>query len=183
MYAQVLQDIYQGDVIVNFHFLLPPLGEPISLQTQGSQINKVPISQVTNSYSNGNETLLANSFIGKGMIITQTCDIQRRKYLSVCPIHDFSKIKTDLASEGLDEKRIQSFEKQVKEQKVGYFFYLPAMTFGDGKNIGECYVDLQVINSVPRENISNYPRLIGLSDKGRHWLDFKLMSLFGRPFE
>ncbi|MGH7245935.1 MAG: hypothetical protein ACREBJ_01545 [Nitrosotalea sp.] len=183
MYAQVSQDIYQGDVIVSFHFTLPPLGEPVSLQVQGSQINKVPISQVTNRYSSGNETLLVNSFVGNGMIITQTCDIQRRKYVSVCPIHDFTKIRTDFISEGFDEKRIQAFEKQVKEQKVGYFFYLPAMTFGDGTSIGECYVDLQVINSVPRENISSYSRLIGLSDKGRHWLDFKLMSLFGRPFE
>ena len=184
MFVQVSTDaIYQGDVIVGFHFIVPPLGEPTSLQLNGNIFTKTSISSVLNAYQTGCETLIVNSLISNGMIITQTCDIQRRKYISICPIHNFTTITEELTQEGLELKRIQNFIEQIKQQKINYYFYLPTIIQDDGNKIEEGYVDLQVINSVPRENINNYSRLITLSDKGRHWLDYKLINLFGRPFE
>jgi hypothetical protein len=184
MYLRVSSnDIYQGDIIIDFHFIVAPIGEPISLQLKRSILTKVPISSVANRYKTGNETLLVNSFIANGMIITQTCDVQRRKYIAISPIHNFNTIAVELTNEGLEQERIKNFVEQIKQQKINYYFYLPPITLEDGSKIEEAYVDLQVINSIPRENVSKYKRLTTLSDKGRHWLDYKLMNLFGRPFE
>lgn len=183
MYSDISPDaIYQGDVVLNFSFIAPPLGEPIAIQSSGNSLIKTPISAVSNPYSSGSETLVVNSFRASGMIITQTCDIQRHKYISLCPIHPFNEIREKLAQEGLEEKRIQNLMESIKQQKVNYYFYLPPAIL-DEIRVEESYVDLQVINSVPRENVSNYQRLITLSDKGRHWLDYKLINLFGRPFD
>lgn len=183
MYADISPDaIYQGDIIVNFNFIVPPLGEPTSLQQTKDSLNKVPLSKLTNAYSRGSESLIVNSFRTNGMIITQTCDIQRRKYISLCPVHPMINIENELAEEGFGKKRIRDFIDTLQKQKINYYFYLPEITVNKVK-LEEGYADLQVINSVPTQNISNYQRLVTLSDKGRHWLDYKLMNLFGRPFE
>ncbi len=183
MYSDPSPDaIYQGDIVLNFSFIVPPLGESIIIQSSGNSLIKTPISSVSSPYSSGSENLLVNSFRASGMIITQTCDIQRRKYISLCPVHPFNDIREELTQEGLEEKRIEKFIESIKQQRINYYFYLPPAILNEVR-IEESYVDLQVINSAPRENISNYQRLITLSDKGRHWLDYKLINLFGRPFD
>lgn len=174
-------EIYQGDIISNFSFIVSPLGEPITIQTDAGNLKQIQLSKIQHPYKEGKETLLVNSFLADGMIVSQTCDIQRRKYISICPVHRLTKIIKDLTNDGWVEKQIKNFVDTLRKQNVNYYFFLP-QGIVDGTSIEESYVDLQMINSFPTANIERYARVLALSDKGRHWLDFKLISLFGRPF-
>lgn len=186
MYAQIDPDtIYQGDIVLNYHFMVAPLGNPSVIRAESDKVKILPLDQVTQPYStDGKELLVANSFVAKAMIITQTCDIQRREYIAVCPIFKLNVLVEKFQTDGWEETRIQKFIGNLKAQNVGYYFYLHAASLDTGHiTIEESYVDLLQINSVRQTNIKNYQRIYSLSDKGRHWLAYKLNCLFGRPIE
>ncbi|OGG11575.1 hypothetical protein A2Z00_05075 [Candidatus Gottesmanbacteria bacterium RBG_13_45_10] len=185
MYAFITDDdYYQGDLIVNYHFIVPPVGPPVLIQQNTRSIELQPLTGITNAYqANNKERLVANSFIANAMVITQSCDILRREYVSVCPVFPLEKYKTDLASRSIPESKINDTIGNIINQKYNYFLYLPKAEYPEKHiSIEESYVDLMVINSLPNANLKNYSRLISISDKGRHWLGFKLSMLFGRPF-
>ena len=127
------------------------------------------------------EKLIVNSFLANAIIITQSCDIQRREFISVCPVYEVSNIIEKLSKDGSSQNKIDSFLGTLRKQEINYYFYLPAYKT-DSVNIEESYVDLQLVNNLPSGNISLYRRYISLTDQGRHWLGYKLSTLFSRPF-
>ncbi len=184
MYAlpTVEQPFFQGDLLSNYSFIVPPLGKQFVFIGDAVSSIVVELSAKEDAYMDGKkEQLIANSFRSSAMIITQTCDIQRREYISVCPIFDLAVLKSKYTNYGWGENRINNFIEDLKNQKQNYFLYLPAHT-SENVNFSESYVDLQVINSMPSSNVTNYHRFLSLTDKGRHWIGFKLSNLFGRPF-
>lgn len=174
--------LYQGDIIKEFHFIVPPTNELQVLEkTNDGNFIPNPISQMPSPYATGKATVAVNSFLANAIVISQTCDIQRRDYIHICPVYQLSLLTQELIDKGYSANRIDNVFKDLKSQKINYYFYLPATSI-DGVTIEESYVDLQLICMLPQVNISLYNRFISLSDKGRHWLSFKLINLYGRPF-
>ncbi len=173
---------YQGDILLNYNFITPPIGKPYVFKENGTSSSVVALDSLQAPYAVDNkEKLIVNSFLANAMIITQTCDLQRRDFISVCPVFPFTTIKNKLAENSWGEQRINSFITDIKSQKVNYYFYLPPYSL-DTIQVPESYVDLQVINAMPLANLSSYSKIISLSDKGIHWLGFKLSFLFARPY-
>ena len=176
------EEVFQGDILKDFHFIVQGLGPPLALVRNGTEIQVSPLQELNNPYSEGKkENLIVNSFMSNAMIITQSCDIDRRDYINVCPVHPISNIRQRESLRGLTGNRIDNLIKDIRLQKVNYYFYLPQTQF-ENLLLEESYVDLQLFNSVPAENIKQYQKQVSLSDKGRHWLSYKLSTFLGRPF-
>ena len=145
--------IYQGDLIKDFPFLIFD--------------NKT----LTKGFENNVETKLEiKAKLGLIMVLSQTCDIQQRENIIVCPVYkmqdfDFNKEETE----------------SIKKRKTGYWFYLPRQAIG----IDESIADFQTIYYVPKDLLNQYKsnKILTLTDWGRHHLDWALSNYFGRPIE
>lgn len=145
--------LYQGDLIKDFPFLI---------FEKDTLIGKFETDIETK--------LEVRARLGLIMIISQTCDIQHRENVIVCPVYkmqDFSFNKDEAES--------------IRKRKTGYWFYLPKL-----ENIlDESIADFQTIYYVPRDflNQSKLNKIITLTDWGRHHLGWALSNHFGRPIE
>lgn len=171
--------VHQGDVIEGYFFTALDQEQPKIVETSSAG-TEVKEPQETTFFSTDTCKLVTNFKKSKGMVITQTCDTQRRDFIQVCPVYPISTLEQDLSREWAAD-RIRNHLGQLRNGKLGYNFYLPEITLDDC-HMEESYVDLQLVTSVRNGGISNYPRLIALSDMGRHWLSFAIMTYYGRPF-
>jgi len=144
---------YQGDLIKDFPFFI--FDEHINLE---------------NVISKTEAKIEINAKLNTIIILSQTCDIQRRKNAIICPVY-----KMDEFSFNSDDT------DSIKKRKTGYWFYLPPL---DGV-IEESIADFQTIYYVPRAVIDNYKKnkIVTMSDWGRHHLSWALNNYFGRPVE
>ena len=145
--------LYQGDLIKDFPFLIFDKEEPIENFTQ-----------------DGETKLNINAKLSLVMILSQTCDVQRRKNIIICPVYkvkDFEFSKDELI--------------KIKKRRTGYWFYLPEI---EGV-LEESIADFQTIFYASRKLIENYKsnKIATLSDWGRHHLGWALSGYFGRPIE
>lgn len=157
--------LLQGDIVVDFPF--PFFEESIEFlkaDTEGKLESTTDIPFSTSS----DEVVKAYAKQMKVMMISQTCDIQRRERISICPVHPISVVPS---------KHLDSLRKR----KINYWFYLPNL---DGR-IEESIADLQGIISLPRKLVLSYlnNKRITLSHWGRHHLCWALQGYFGRPIE
>lgn len=175
-------EILQGDLIKDYNFVVPPTDELQVLErTSENKFKAVPISSTTDPYSTGQVSVIANSFVSNAIIISQSCDIQRRDYIHLCPVHKLSNLRAELTSKGYELERINNTIDSLKLDKTSYYYYLPASN-DDGILVEESYIDLQFVGMIPLVNMKSYTRILSLTDLGRHRLSFKLINLYGRPF-
>jgi hypothetical protein len=186
-YRNTLPNIFmQGDIIEKYPFSYIPTtndyifirdnnGAP-SLFSTGNEDGEV----YNNEYQE--EQLVVNSKLNNIILLSQTCDLQRRESIMIAPVFDLSFLKQNLQEEGKNEQEINSQLGLLKnnkfEKQFHYYFYLPAFS-----GFPERYIDFNLIQSIPRDNIKIEKRILSLSDKGRHWLSYKLNTFFGRPVE
>ena len=179
LYASIHPTIvHQGDILSDCFFTaLDSDTKIVETSLSGTEIKESPDSVL---FSSESKKLVTNFKKSLGIVITQTCDIQRRDFIQICPVFSLESLKTEI-SKSWDANRVNNHLGQLKNGKLGYYFYLPEVTLDD-YHLDESCIDLQLVTSVRRESILNYPRLVALSDVGRHWLSFSLMSYYGRPF-
>ncbi len=172
----------QGDIIIDYPFIVPTTDELkiIERNIDGS-LKTTPISQTQNPYLTSKAFVIANSFMSDAIIISQSCDIQRRNYIHLSPVKKISLLIQELSDKEYDEKRINNVIDSLKDEKINYYFYIPG-DFVGGVTLEDSYVDLEVVGIVPLANLSPYNRPVTLTDLGRHRLSFKLINLYGRPF-
>jgi hypothetical protein len=93
------------------------------------------------------------------LVISQTCDLQRRPFVQVCPIHDFEHLKRELMAGGKSEQGSESVIASVRSRGVNYFFYL-----AENAELGikEGYADLNFISTVARAQLQSLPRIATL---------------------
>jgi hypothetical protein len=105
------------------------------------------------------------------ILISQTCDAQRRENILVAPIFTFSEME----GRGVKPDTL----KDVRLRRINYWFYLPPL---DGV-LEESLVDLQQIKFSSRIDIDNRKstKIITLNDWGRHHLAWSISNFFGRP--
>jgi hypothetical protein len=170
MYADIISvdsnTLYQGDVISDFQFHILESGQPI----KRNETNHFELSEKADEQS----TLLAiESKKITVMILSQSCDIQRRNNVIICPVYNLNEFVTDKA---VNADRLRS----IRERKIYYWFYLPGFN-----NLPESIADLQTMIYVPRTALEKHlsKRILSLSNLGRHHLGWTLANYFGRPIE
>lgn len=158
---------FQGDIIKDF---------PFFIYDSATAIEKV--SETTFSLRDNNDPAPSSLYavetrISKILLLSQTCDIQRRKHVMACPIYEIESLLEDGT---LNTKRAEALRKR----QINYWFYLPEQ--GDEK---ESLADLQTIFYIPKRILDQYAdsRIVSLDDWGRHHLCWALANYFGRPIE
>ncbi|MBX9906390.1 hypothetical protein K2X96_00660 [Patescibacteria group bacterium] len=153
--------LYQGDLIEDFPFH--------DLDSHSSVVRNESGTLVEQATEDQNYLALIETKKRTVMILSQTCDIQRRTHVIVCPIFDLQEYSRTISRDKVEA---------LKKRTINYLFYLPAHG-----NFQESFADLQQIHYVPLETMNSYKdkRVLSLSDLGRHHLSWSLASLFGRP--
>ena len=100
------------------------------------------------------------------MVITQTCDLERRNFVQVVPVYG---VRTLSASK----------QVSVEKNEVNYLFYLPAVEPGIGE---KSFADLSQITSVHSSYIKEAKLAKRLSNEARARLQMHLANFHGRPF-
>jgi hypothetical protein len=162
------ETFFQGDIIKDF---------PFFIYDSAKALEKV--SETNFSLQDETDTIASPSLFvvetrrTKVLLLSQTCDIQRRKHIMACPIYEVDSLLEDGT---LNTKRVEALRKR----QINYWFYLPEQ--GDEK---ESLADLQTIFYVPKRMLDQHlsSRIISLDDWARHHLCWTLATYFGRPIE
>ncbi len=107
--------ILQGDIIHHYNFINLPGGEEPLIVRKITDLNPIikPLSQSTGIYASGRENLIANSFQLDAIIISQSCDIQRREYIHLCPIYEVQSILTQAETENWSPDKLRNYLKDL----------------------------------------------------------------------
>ncbi len=159
--------LYQGDIIADFPFYLFENNQPI----KKSKTGYFELDGVTEETDRSLFAIEARK--QNVMILSQTCDVQRRNNVIVCPVYD---LKEFIKDNTINSDRA----KEIRNRRIQYWFYLPEYT-----KLVESLADFQTMIYVPRTSIEKYTssRFITFSDLGRHHLSWSLATYFGRPAE
>lgn len=158
--------LYQGDILVDFPFPILEGSKQIKKNEDTGHF------ELDNSLPQNDKLAFATeSKIQTVMILSQTCDLQRRTNVIVCPVYGLDDFITDNTIKA-DAARL------IRTRRINYWFYLPTYL-----TLQESIADLQTMIYVPRTVIESYlpKRKTSLSDLGRHHLSWSLASYFGRP--
>lgn len=182
MYSPINKlNCYQGDIIKDFLFISLPVGKPKVIEKIAANSYKILDFTIPETEKEAGEQIVAvNAFVADAMIISQTCDIQLRDYIQLCPIFNLEHLKQELQNKGYDNDRLNSNIKLLGEDKINYYFHLQEYK-SESLNLEESYVDLVIHGIMPVSNIKDYKRILALSDLGRQRLAYKLINFYGRP--
>ena len=180
---------YQGDIIrdvpvtflpdkISKWFILRPSSDSKKLvdDVLRGEICKwfeaFPEGQLRDRWQHGQreEYVAAKASLLNVMILTQSCDLERRNYYQIAPIYPETKQKP-------------SSLEHLRENNLNYAFYLPAVT---PYITEDSYVELAHTCVVPK---AYFPRdsvaqriAARLTNEGRAALQAQLCNYFGRPF-
>ena len=148
--------VFQGDVLVDIPLVSIP---DISKLTTNPEKIEVPISR------------------SKVLVLSQTCDIERRPKIIVCEVFPLTLIEALRRQQGKSDEKILNELSSIRLQQMNYLFHL--QPYGSQP---EAYADFTLIHSVDPSLITTNKRVASLSHAGRHWLGYSLAQYFGRPF-
>jgi hypothetical protein len=145
--------LYQGDLIKDFPFLI---------------LKKETFSGKFDSHEEVRLEVPAK--LNTIMVLSQTCDVQNRENVLVCPVYEIQGF-------GFNKDEVES----IKKRRTGYWFYLPKL---EGI-LEDSVADFQTVYYVPKDflNSCKLSKFVTLSDWGRHHLCWALSNYFGRPIE
>ena len=156
--------LYQGDVITNFPF-------HIFKNSQSVKKNDAGYFEIDPDGDSEHTLHIVQASKSRVIILSQSCDIQRRKNIIICPVYNLVDFTTEntINADSL---------RNIRERKLYYLFYLPAFL-----DFPESIADLQTMLYVPKSVIEQFAgkKTISLDDLGRHHLAWSLATFFGRP--
>ncbi|HUI31658.1 MAG TPA: hypothetical protein VLX91_15725 [Candidatus Acidoferrales bacterium] len=172
--------LWQGDVIRNF--ILPVPTEQVYivrnppdplLPTTFSGGKNIPIkaiyepSDLQDAFFLGKEALLTDALLTNVAIISHSCDIDRKPFLTVAAVKPITVVTNKNRRENLKDL-----------YKVFEYFWLPL-----SDNLEESIVDFSVTYSVKAEVLRAKlnDRILSLTPEYRTKLRHKLQQYFGRP--
>lgn len=170
--------IRQGDILEYFYFTFFQKDKLQKISTDGVR------TQLDYSARNGetNFETVNKCLMLPAIIVTQTCDTQRRDYIQICPIFTLHSYELQIRASETDEAKVTSKLASLKGNKMNYYYFLESFHSGS-INLEESYVDLQFVNSIQRSIIDQFPRMVSFTDKAAHWFSYALMNYFGRPYQ
>lgn len=170
--------LFQGDGVAKFVLPEPtrkaliarPLEAPPSASPESDPKDILRVfgyDELADAFSGGRGAIVVGATLSTVVVVSQSCDVQRKPYLTVAAVRPLRLIENRQRRE--DVKRLD---------RMLEYFALPA-----GPNIEESFVDLTLLYSVPRELlISLLPnRLFSMSNSFRQSFQWAIMQFFGRP--
>lgn len=165
--------LFQGDILEDCPVVVLPSDLKILRPTETTSSGEenchyevVNVGQISDAFaSDGTETIVTKAYRTNIMIISQTCDITYRDFISIVPVFPITRID--------NENRKNS----LRQGKVNYRFYLP-----ESDGFEESYAEFTIINSVKKETLRIENRIISLTHYYRSHLVERLHSFFCRPF-
>lgn len=164
MYLDPVNTVYQGDILD--HFLFSSITQPTSDELDFN-------ADIPDDFS-----VTPRLSHGQALIITQTCDVSRRDFISVVPIFSIESYISALRKARKKEENITGELAQLKKQKIFYYYYIPEDI---QRGVNEGYADLTFINPFERSRLESLRRIARLDDYQRHTLAYKLGNLYMRP--
>jgi hypothetical protein len=176
-----LTSLFQGDILQDVPVVfMPPAGSgkwillrpslPVTLeQALAGNTPKIFRPFVAGSapeeWNTPDELVLAKATRRSIIIITQTCDLERRNFVQVAPVYP---------ARNLGESKQASLQKN----EINYLFFLPMEDLVPENS----FADLSQITSVHKSYLSQGNLQKRLSNEGRARLQTHLSNLHGRPF-
>jgi len=154
---------FQGDILQNFPVTILP--QEIQIFRRHETPSICPETDLSNAFSAGPEQVVAQAYKTHVIILSQTCDIQQREFVVIAPIQPITQVTNKQRRQGIVEGR------------VNYRFWLPSSDV-----LRESFVELTILNSVPKSMLNVHHRILSLSDMARHHLAETLHRFFCRPF-
>ncbi len=157
--------IYQGDIFKEQIIITIPPDLKLLRLDDDERYVLYALDELENAFKgNSSEALVANAVQTNVIVLSNTCDIDHREFVSIAPLFPLDIISnTDV-------------QRSIKERKINYMFFLPSS--------GECpdsYADLNLINSVKKEILNLDNRTSSLSEYAQRWLQDTLYRYFCRP--
>lgn len=174
--------LWQGDVLSNFVLPVPTAqvylvrNPPLPmLPTTLVEGKNIPIRAVyelndlTDAFSSTKEALLTDSLKTNVAIISHSCDIDRKPFLTVALVKPLSSVPNKGRREDL-KRNDRAFE----------YFWLPGSTA-----LEESVVDFTLVFSVKAELLKAKiaDRLLSMTAEYRYKFKYKIAQYFGRPDE
>ena len=179
MYVSVTPDnpsrFYQGDILDNFPFFI--FTDTYNLLERGNGAGQYEIRKTALLPVDQPEIITAMPIRPhRAILLSQTCDIQNNPTVIIAPVYSLDEVTADGR---LKPGHLDLLRKRRGAMKD--WFYLPPL---EGV-IGESFVDFSTIHYFPKALMSGHlhSRVVGLSDWGRHLLDWALGDYLGRPIE
>ncbi|MBI2429486.1 MAG: hypothetical protein HYV29_11960 [Ignavibacteriales bacterium] len=172
----------QGDVLNNFVIPVlqerlaivrnPPSGHQLNFQINGKEIPLKAIYEkddLPDAFATNKESLIVDSIKTQVAIISQSCDIDRKPFLTIAVVHPIQNISS------------QSKRDDLKRwDRVFECFWLPS----EG-NFAESYIDLSLLFSVHRDVLLPriVDRVLAMTSDYRYKLKHKFAQFYSRPDE
>lgn len=173
-----LNTLFQGDGIAKFVLPEPtqkpliarPLEVPQSASSESEPKDILRVfgqDELADAFSGGREAIVVGATLSTVVVISQSCDVQRKPFLTVAAVRPMRLIENTQRRE--DVKRLD---------RVLEYFALPP-----GPNIEESFVDLTLLYSVPRKLLVTFlpNRLFSMTSSFRQSFQWAIMQFFGRP--
>jgi hypothetical protein len=173
---------FQGDILDNVPVVfMPPAGSgkwvllrpsfPVTLAqalagNTPKSFRPFVAGTAPEEWSTPDELVLAKATKRTIMVITQTCDLERRNFVHVAPVY---------TARTLSESKRGSLEKN----EVNYLFYLPV---GEPGVREKSFADLSQTTPVHNSYMREAKLAKRLSNEGRARLQMHLAQFHGRPF-
>jgi hypothetical protein len=183
MYYDIPADptlLWQGDIIKDFVvpdppdriFIVrnPPPSIPSTIPFNGKNLPIRAIftkGDLQDAFASTKEALVVDATLTNVAIVSQSCDIDRKPFLTVAVVRPISSV-------GNADRR----EALKKWEKVFEYFWLPSSAV-----LQESYIDLTLLYSVRAETLKAKinDRILSMSVSYRETFKYKVAQYFSRP--
>ncbi len=174
--------LFQGDVIKDFVvpdppdqiFIIrnPPEAIPLTIESNGKKLAIRAIlakNDVPDPFASGKEALIVDAILTRVAIISQSCDIDRKPFLTVAVVRPITSVGNKYRRENLQ-----------KWNKVFEYFWLPS-----SQVLEESFIDLTLLYSVRSETLKTKigDRILSMTANYRNTFKYKVAQYFNRPDE
>ncbi len=167
--------LYQGDILRDFLFLQlpekPHILQSSAIHQEGDQPQLFVVrdrEEVPQAFANGRpEALVISATLTNVAIVSQSCDIQRKPFVTVAAVRPMSSIEGEKKKDD-----IRNLHRRFE------YFALPSDT-----DFEESYVDLTLLFSIENSVLKSYigSRVRSMDTGLRQNFQFALILYFGRP--
>jgi hypothetical protein len=181
-----VRQLYQGDIIDGVPLVISPpkskrwvLLRPLPTGPVESAFAGLPRSFRANvdsgfpsawSRTEG-ELVMTNAYVQPTMILSQSCNIDWRKHVQICPVYRATEVRpADL--------------NNLRANDIGYWFYLPSDGPHEPTNAAfeECYADVSLATTVSASYLRPDALIRRLTSRAMFELQNSLADYFARPF-
>lgn len=158
--------IFQGDIFKDQIIITIPPNIQILRETESEEFKSFNLEELSDAFEQKEyELTVVHAIKSNIIVLSQTCDIEHREFISIAPVFPLTKIESETKRE------------TIRNHKFNYRFYIAASDI-----LPESYAELTLINSIKKEILTLDKRIFSLSDYARQWLQDTLNRCFCRPF-